>query len=84
MFATIIAGVLALAGTVISAGVQSSTAKDVQKKQDAAWREQMAIEEKQRKRDNMARGMQMFQDTINRSEFYKQQVGKLWSGRRAG
>ncbi len=83
MFSAIIAGVVALAGVGISAAVQSSTASDALKQQDKAWREQMDIEETQRKEDNQARARQMAENTINRSTKYKQQVAGLWSGRRA-
>lgn len=82
MFSAIIAGVVAL-GVGISAVVQSSSADKALNQQDKAWREQMDIEETQRKKDNQARAMQMFENTINRSTKYKQQTASLWSGRRA-
>ncbi|HUX57164.1 MAG TPA: hypothetical protein VMV77_09325 [Bacteroidales bacterium] len=83
MFSAIVAGVVALAGVVISSAVQSSSADKALKQQDSAWREQMDIEEKQRKKDNQFRAMQAMENTINRSTKYKQQVASLWSGRSA-
>jgi Na+-translocating ferredoxin:NAD+ oxidoreductase RnfG subunit len=94
MWSTIIAGIIAAAATGISAGVSGSTARKAQEKQDLAvakankqaredWREQMAIEEEERKKRDLRNSLQMFQNTINKSSYLKQQNAALWAGRGA-
>lgn len=90
-WATIISGIIAAAATGVSAGVQGRAAREAGEKQNLAiaqankesradWREEMAKAEEQNKRNNLRASMQQFQDTINRSQFYKQQTGALWAG----
>lgn len=92
MFSAIIAGICALGGAIISSAVSSSSADKALKAQEKwakeanlqsqeNWREEMRVAEEQRKKDNLARSMQMFQSALNKNAEYKQQVASLWAGR---
>lgn len=92
MFTSIFLGVLALGATITSAAVSSSNTDKAIKSQEKMaaqanqmsqenWKAQMEAEAEQRRKDNLARSVQMFQDTINRNDQYKKQVASLWSGR---
>jgi hypothetical protein len=79
---SIIAAIIALAGVGISTAVSASSQNKALEQQESAWREQMDAENEQRKKDNQARAMKMFQNTVNQSSLYKNQVGSLWAGRK--
>lgn len=81
--ATVIAGILGLTGVVAGGAIQARSATKAGEMAREDWREMMAIEEEQRKKDNLRETMKLFQNTINKSTVYKSQVGALWSGRRA-
>jgi hypothetical protein len=92
-WATIISGIIAAGAAAAGAGVQSRAVRQAGEKQEYAvakankqsredWREQMQIAEEERRKNDLRTSMQQFQETINRSQFYKQQTAALWSGRR--
>lgn len=91
MWSTIIAAIIAGAVTGVSAGVQGRAGRIAGEKQELAvakankqsrddWREQMAIEAEERKKNDLRTALQQFQNTINRSSFLKQQNRSLWAG----
>ena len=78
---TIVAGIIALGGTVASGYFQAKALERANKMAHEDWREELRLNEEQRKKDNLRNTLKTFEDTINRSEIYKKNVGALWSGR---
>lgn len=78
---TVIAAIIALAGVAISTSVSSSNQKKALNAENAAWREELAIEEKQRKVQNRAKQVETLQNSINKNQQLRQSTAKAWSGR---
>lgn len=77
----IIAGVMSLGGAIGGAAISAGATREAGELSYEAWREQMLKDEEQRKKDNLRNTMKQFEDTINRSAFYKKQTAALWGGR---